>query len=48
MRQSNSAKTIFVLINFTIVPADEKERKRYDAAAEAMVQSVQESKRDGK
>jgi hypothetical protein len=35
-----------VLINFTIVPADEKERERYEAAADAMVLSVQESKRD--
>jgi hypothetical protein len=33
-----------VLINFTISPADKKERQRYDAAADAMVQSVQEPK----
>ena len=39
-------KDHLVLINFTISPADGKERERYDAAADAMVQSVQESKRD--
>ncbi len=37
-----------VLINFTICPANARERERYDSAADKMVRSVQKSKSDRK
>ena len=45
---SGWVKDHLVLINFTICPANAREREQYDSAADKMVRSVQKSKSDRK